>query len=102
MTMSVVQHAKDELERAGTFREDPAFAQCILSAVAAFGSYSHSGTSAAVGIHAVNELLQFKALSPLTSNPDEWMEVQEGLWQSRRDPSYFSSDGGETWTNQVP
>lgn len=100
---NLVDHAKDELERAGTFKEDPAFAQCILSAVAAFACYGHSGSSAMVAMSAVKDLLQFKALSPLTSDPDEWMEVQPGeIWQSRRDPSYFSRDGGETWTNQVP
>lgn len=103
--MSLVAHAKSELRAAGVFEEDPEFAQSIVNAVAGFASYGHSGGSAGVGIMMVHDLLQFKPLGPLTNRPDEWMDVaesygnQEAVWQSRRQSSCFSNDGGVTYYN---
>lgn len=99
--MSLVEHARRELELCGQAAEAPAYAQSIISAVAAFASYGHSGGSAAVAIEQLRILLQFRTLSPLTSDPDTWMNVSDvsgsEMWQSRRDPAAFSRDGGQTW-----
>lgn len=94
---NLVQHARRELELCGQFAEDPAYAQSILAAVAAFASYGHSGGSAAAGVMQLGELLRFEALSPLTSDPAEWHEAGEGLWQNLRDSRAMSNDGGKTW-----
>lgn len=95
------QHAKRELELAGQCAEDPAYAQSIIAAVAAFASYGHSGGSAAVAIQQLHDLLQFRTLSPLTSDPEEWEDhtgiSSSPLWQNRRDPAAMSRDGGQTW-----
>jgi hypothetical protein len=54
-------------------------------------------------IHQLTELLQFRPLSPLTPDPDEWLDltgpVTSGaqLWQNRRDSAVFSINGGKTW-----
>lgn len=53
-------------------------------------------------------LVRFEHLTPLTSNPDEWQYAgdcdDEGnpigdplTVQNRRNPAYFSKDGGTTW-----
>lgn len=94
--MSLVEHAKRELELCGQFAEDPAYAQSIVAAVAAFASYGHSGGSAGVALHQLTALLRFEALSPLTSDPDEWVD-HGGVWQNRRDSRAMSGDGGKTW-----
>ena len=98
---SLVEHAKRELELCGQMEEDPAYAQSIIAAIAAFASYGHSGGSAMVALEQMHNLLQYRTLSPLTSNSDEWID-QSGisgspLWQSVRDPAAMSRDGGETW-----
>lgn len=97
----LVEHAKRELELSGQHAEDPAYSQSIVAAVAAFASYGHSGGSAAVAIEQLHWLLQFRPLSPLTSDPDEWIDHGEisnsPLWQNKRDPAAFSTDGGQTW-----
>ena len=99
--MSLVEHARRELELCGQAAEDPAYAASLVAAVAAFASYGHSGGSASVAIHQLHDLLQFRTLSPLTSNPEEWVDHSEisnaPLWQSTRDPAAFSKDGGRTW-----
>ncbi len=99
--MSLVDHARRELELCGQFDEDPAYAQSLVAAVAAFASYGHSGGSAGCGIDQLTTLLRFEPLSPLTSDPAEWVGVgeQDGkpLFQSARRSEAFSVDGGRTY-----
>lgn len=99
--MSLVEHAKTELTRLGEFDSDPAYAQSIVASVAAFASYGHSGGSAGIAIHVLHDLLQFKNLTPLTDDPEEWFDVSQmsgyELWQNRRNSSAFSKDGGRTY-----
>lgn len=98
---SLVEHAKFELERCGQYDSDPAYAQSVIAAVAAFSSYGHSGGSAEVAIEQLHTLLQRRTLSPLTPQPEEWVsrEKESGfpIWQNMRDPAAFSADGGLTW-----
>lgn len=95
---NLVSHAKRELER---LNNDNDFNQSIIKAVRAFSSYGHSGGSASVAIPLLNDLLQFKNLTPLTNNPEEWNDVSEmsghSLWQSKRNPEAFSEDKGVTY-----
>jgi hypothetical protein len=102
---NLVDHARRELELCGQYKEDPLFAQSLVAAVAAFASYpGHSGSSAEIGIEMLSDLLRFKALSPLTNNPDEWFrhtpemwDGKEHVWQSKRNGAMFSHDGGLTY-----
>lgn len=104
--MSLVEHATRELELSGQTAEDPGYAASLVAAVAAFASYGHSGGSHSGGSHSVaiqqlHTLLQYRTLSPLTTDPDEWMDRSEvsstPLWQNRRDSAAFSHDGGRSW-----
>lgn len=96
--MSLLDHAKRELELAGN---DEDFNQSILKAVEAFVEYGHSGGSAPVAIEILTKLLEFKNITPLTSDPNEWQKIPEeiarGLWQSHRRADAFSRDGGRTY-----
>lgn len=98
---NLVLHARRELELCGQMAEDPEFAESLIAAVRAFASYGHSGGSAMVGVDMLTHLLRYEALSPLTSDPAEWMDRSEEsgvpMWQSVRDPAVFSEDGGKTW-----
>jgi hypothetical protein len=98
-TSNLVRHARRELELIG---EDPWIADHIVNVVRAFADAGHSGGSAAAVIPMLMELLQFKPLSPITNDPDEWMHIAEeqagepgGIWQNVRDGEAFSSDGGK-------
>lgn len=99
---NLVDHARRELDLCGQTAEDPAYAASLIAAVAAFASYGHSGGSASVGIEQLYTLLQFRTLSPLTSDPEEWEDRSKisgvPLWQNRRDSAAMSEDGGQTWT----
>ena len=91
---NLVRHARQELELIG---EEPETIAGYLKVIQAFADMGHSGGSASVAIPVLNELLQFKALAPLTDDPEEWMEVGTDMWQNVRESSSFSNDGGVTY-----
>lgn len=100
--MSLVEHARNELALIG---EDEWMTEGIVRVVEAFASMGHSGTSAAWCINVLEKLLRFQTLSPLTSDPKEWLRHDKDItgdvstWQSLRNPAVFSKDGGQSWYN---
>jgi hypothetical protein len=100
---NLVNHARRELELIG---EDEETIAGYLGVIRAFARAGHSGGSAMVAIPVINQLLQFKNLSPLTDDPDEWVHHSpevwgskdgNGIWQNSRNPAAFSSDEGKTY-----
>lgn len=100
---NLVRHAEFELRRAGLYDKDSDYggelAPAIVACVEKFASFGHSGGSAGISIAILEKLLRFQTLTPITSDPAEWMEVGPGVWQSNREPATFSEDGGKTWYN---
>ncbi len=97
--MNLVEHARHELQRIG---EEPGVIDWYCRVITEFASAGHSGGSASVAIPVLHELLQFRALSPLTDDPGEWMDrtKESGghpMWQNKRDSTAFSGDGGKTY-----
>lgn len=100
---NIAGHAWDELNRAGAFTADTDFyggatGRAVMELVETFCRQGHSGMSATIAMDLFRRLVAFEPLSPLTDDPDEWCEVADGLWQSRRKSSAFSRDGGKTYT----
>ena len=101
---NLVRFAEDELSRIGmgVDAEDVNkwMHDNIIEVIRAFSGGGHSGSSAAYAIGIIEKLLQFKPLSPLTYEPDEWTDVSEmsgtPMWQNKRDGEVFSTDGGKT------
>lgn len=89
-----VIHARRELELIG---EEPAVIDDICRIMTAFADMRHSGGSASVVIPWINRLLQFKNLSPITDNPEDWIEVGPQTWQNRRSSDLFSHNGGKSY-----
>lgn len=93
------------MELAGLFGKDAdyegAHAHAVMELMEVFAKQGHSGFSAHLTLDLFNQLASYKTLTPITSNPDEWMDVSEmsgrPMWQSKRCPSVFSKDGGQTW-----
>lgn len=97
---NLTDHARRELEIAGFESEvyGTLLGDAVMELIDVFDKQEHSGHSAYVVLTAFAEVAAFRTLSPLTNNPDEWMEVADGKWQSRRNPGAFSEDGGKTYT----
>lgn len=98
--LNLVEHARRELALRG--ETDQAFVESIIAAVRGFSSYpGHSGGSMSIAVDYVHDLLRWRALSPLTRDPAEWIDRTEisgrPLWQNNRDPRAMSEDGGLTY-----
>lgn len=96
---NLLAHAEREMRRAHV--EDDV-QPSLLQAIAAFRSYGHSGGSSSVCIPLLNDLLNFKALTPLTDDPAEWIDhtgisAGDPTFQNMRDSEAFSKDGGKTY-----
>lgn len=98
---NLIDHAKHEMTRAGLFDDDAdyngAHAHAVMELIEAFAKQGHSGMSAAITLGLFYDLAQFKPIGSITSDPDEWGEVADALWQNRRRSTSFSRDGGKTW-----
>ena len=74
---------------------------CAWKICKLFCSQGHSGMSAEFVIELVYKLLKGETLSPLTNNPEEWLDVSyysgEQMYQSKRKFSCFSDDNLETY-----
>lgn len=78
----------------------------IIELVTAFANQNHSGFSASYATAMLVKLLRFEPLSPLTSDPEEWVdqslllngnEKGEKMHQNKRNSAAFSYDGGKTY-----
>lgn len=105
MSRNLVRHAKDELERARMFDKDAdyygAIATSVMELMEVFAIQGHSGMSAMLTVAVFTKLARGETLTPVTSDPDEWMDVSEmsgrPMWQNRRNSAFFSTDGGTSW-----
>ena len=74
---------------------------CAWEVCQLFCKQGHSGMSAEFTIALIERLLKGDILTPLTNNPDEWMNVTEmngsQLHQSKRKFSCFSDDNLKTF-----
>jgi len=99
--MSLVKHAKRELELAGLFDKDSDYGgmlgKSIMQLVRVFAKQGHSGFSAGRTLSIFNKVASFRNLMPITPDPKYWMEVGDSMWQNTRSSSLFSKDGGKTW-----
>ena len=71
--------------------------QAVMGMVKAHAKQGHSGGSHWITMKIFNQVINFKTLTPITSNPSEWNEVSTNFWQSNRQSDAFSSDGGKSW-----
>jgi hypothetical protein len=95
--MSLIEHAERELKLAGLDKKDSDYGGMLydstLKLIKCFADEGHSGMSAMMQIDLFRRLASFQNLTPLTNNPDEWMEVGTGgPWQSRRNSECFTTD----------
>lgn len=113
---NLVEWAKSELKLIGG--KDDEMQQMInrdiLQIVETFSEQGHSGFTAPYAIQMIKRLLNWKPITPLTGENDEWTNVHGDTWQNKRcsavfrkgtdnstayyiEGKVFSDDGGETW-----
>lgn len=101
---NLIKHAEEEFKRAGYIPLDQEqedgpnkwIQENIIELLKVFSEQGHSGFSAPFCINMFAKLAKFELLTPLTGEDDEWVEVSDSLWQSKRCHSVFKDENG-TW-----
>ena len=91
--MSLIEHARFELNYAGLFDNDSDYngeiARSVIELIDVFSKQGHSGASANIVRTVFNELAQFKPLGGITGIPEEWTDVGNNIFQNKRLGSVF-------------
>lgn len=69
----------------------------LLDLVLVFSTQGHSGFSASYAISALEKLLRFAPLRPLTGDESEWVHVGENTWQNNRCSHVFKDAAGNAY-----
>lgn len=92
-------HAVREMQIAGVDEDiyGDMTSKAVLKMIDVFESEGHSGMSAGLVLSIFNRVIDFGNLTPLTNDPDEWIQHDRGTWQSKRNSSAFSQDEGRSF-----
>lgn len=91
---NLVEYAKEELKHYNSSMYGEMLNEAILEIVEVFAKQGHSGYSAKLAAEAAGRLMNFKPLTPLTGENDEWYDRGEGTWQNKRHTSLFKDETG--------
>lgn len=69
----------------------------VLELVDVFSKQGHSGFSGSYCIGALEKVLRFEPLGPLTGADSEWNEVSKGMWQNNRCGRVFKDADGQAY-----
>lgn len=102
---NLLSHAEDELNRIGMTEDSPdemnrMMRKHILHMMQEFANEGHSGFSASYAISILTKLMDFKPLSPLTGEDDEWVKHDYGndiTYQNKRRSSVFKDADGSCY-----
>lgn len=100
--MSIVSYAESEMDRIGMTADSEdemnvMMRKHILHMVNEFAKEGHSGFSSRYAINILSTLLDWRPLSPLTGEDDEWTEIGDNHWQNKRASSVFKDETGAYW-----
>ncbi len=73
----------------------------ILHMVKEFEEEGHSGHSASYALAILKKVLNWKPLTDLTGEDDEWMEIADDLYQNKRAFDVFKDANGAYWSGGV-
>ena len=111
--MGLVSYAESELDRIGMTEDgdmNGMMRKHLLHMVHEFAEEGHSGFSASYALQCLRKLLNFKPLSPLTGEDDEWTEVTQisgyphfqnkrcgSVFKNGKDGEAYDIDGKVFW-----
>jgi hypothetical protein len=102
---NLLSYAENELNRIGMTEDSPdemnrMMRKHILHMMQEFANEGHSGFSASYAISILTKLMDFKPLSPLTGEDDEWVKHDydnDVTYQNKRRSSVFKGADGSCY-----
>lgn len=108
--MSLIEHAKLELQMAGLFDEEKDFyggltGKAVMELIEVFSKQGHSGMSASIVLDLFKRLGNYEVLQPLTGKDEEWNFLDYGddlKYQNKRNSAVFKhADDTCTYNNGI-
>jgi hypothetical protein len=96
-TGNLYAHAARELPEPDGDRMQEAMNRGLLDLVLVFSTQGHSGFSASYAVSALEKLLRFEPLRPLTGEDSEWVNVGDNMWQNNRCGHVFKDNAGNAY-----
>lgn len=99
--MDLLEFAEQELDR--YFEKDDNYDQAmrknVMDVIELLASQGHSGFTGPLVMRFIERLWNYKPLSPLTGEDDEWLEKdpETGTRQNRRCPEVFQNSNGKVY-----
>jgi len=95
---NLTDFARLELKAIGAFSEKDDFyggmtGKAVMELIEVFSKQGHSGMSASLVRSLFDRVSNYKPLSPLTGEDDEWNEVNNGKFQNKRCSHVFKENG---------
>ena len=97
--MSLIEHAKTELQIAGLFDKEGDFyegmtGKAVMELIEVFSKQGHSGMSASIVADIFKKLANYEPLGPITGKDEEWSDVRdygkgEPWYQNKRYSAIF-------------
>lgn len=105
---NLVKFAQEELDRiANSCKNDKegynmqqVINKNIMDIIYTFSEQGHSGMTASYTISMLNRLMNYKPITPLTGEDDEWVKLDYGdrlAYQNKRCPSVFKDSQGRAY-----
>lgn len=97
---NLVNYAKSEMDRIGLNDGDEynkMMYDGVVEIVETFSEQGHSGFSASYALRLLRRLLDYKPLTELTGEDDEWNEIADGMFQNKRYSSVFKDNDGKAY-----
>lgn len=108
--MSLIDHAKFELELQGLLSEEGDFyggmtGKAVMELIEVFSKQGHSGMSASGVIALFGKLANYEQIGPLTGKDEEWGHLDYGddlKYQNKRNSAVFKqADGTVTYNDAI-
>lgn len=84
----LISFAREELNRLGLFDADSDYGgelgKATMELIETLAKQGHSGMSAAGVVKLFSRLANFKPLTHITANPDEWRAIAPNTWICKR------------------
>jgi hypothetical protein len=100
-----IKHAKEELKRAGFFDADSDYGgmlgDAVLELIEVFTKQGHSGMSAPMVVSLFKELALYHNITPLTGEESEWVHIEPGLKQNKRNFAVFEDKNGAYFLDAI-
>ena len=93
----IIESCKDDKEG---YNMQQAINKNIMDIIKMFSDQGHSGMTASYTISMLNRLLNYKPITPLTGEDDEWTKLDYGdrlAYQNKRCPSVFKDSQGRAY-----